>query len=229
MTYLGYETIESQDNWNYSRSLLFGYFVPFWHQGIKATYTPSDKFSVMGMAANGWNNSYEDNKQKSYGGQLAWTPSSNLNVYLNFISGSDLVPSNLDAATPNEARTVYDFISVYKATDKLSFALNLDSYKHSDFKAWGAALYSRYQIDEKWAVAARYEYVNDTQNLALPEALPNGQKLKSSTLTIEKKLDSHFTMKIEAREDRSSESVFTKEGTPTSTQVIGLIGLTGGF
>lgn len=228
-TYLGYETIESQDNWNYSRGLLFGYFVPFWHQGVKATYAFNDQVSLMGMAANGWNNSYEDNRQKTYGGQLTWIPNTQLSFYLNAISGQDFVPAGLNPLIPNDTRTVYDLVAVYKPTEKISFALNYDYYQHATFKASGAALYARYQIDEKWALAGRYESVEDKENLAIGESLPQGQTLSSATLTLEKKLDSHFTLKIEGRTDRSSEEVFSKEGNPSSTQTIGIIGLTGGF
>ena len=37
VTPLGAEVIESQDNWNYSRSVLFGYAIPFYHVGLRAT------------------------------------------------------------------------------------------------------------------------------------------------------------------------------------------------
>ena len=37
VTPLGAEVIESQDDWNYSRSILFGYAIPFYHAGMRAT------------------------------------------------------------------------------------------------------------------------------------------------------------------------------------------------
>ena len=33
VTSAGAEVIESKDNWNYSRSLLFAYAIPYWHFG----------------------------------------------------------------------------------------------------------------------------------------------------------------------------------------------------
>ena len=36
VTPIGAEVIESQDNWNYSRSVLFGYAIPFYHVGVRA-------------------------------------------------------------------------------------------------------------------------------------------------------------------------------------------------
>ena len=37
VTPIGAEVIESQDNWNYTRSILFGYAIPFYHVGVRAT------------------------------------------------------------------------------------------------------------------------------------------------------------------------------------------------
>jgi hypothetical protein len=59
VTPLGAEVIESQDNWNYSRSVLFGYAIPFYHVGLRATLPAGDKLSFAGYLVNGWNNSSE--------------------------------------------------------------------------------------------------------------------------------------------------------------------------
>ena len=57
--------IESQDNWNYSRSVLFGYAIPFYHVGLRATLPVTDKVSLAGYAVNGWNNGTEFNGKKT--------------------------------------------------------------------------------------------------------------------------------------------------------------------
>ncbi|HZF72025.1 MAG TPA: outer membrane beta-barrel protein, partial [Gemmatimonadaceae bacterium] len=45
VTHLGYEVIEGYDGYNdnYSRSILFGYAIPFTHTGVKASYAFSSK------------------------------------------------------------------------------------------------------------------------------------------------------------------------------------------
>jgi hypothetical protein len=54
---LGAEVVPSQDNWNYSRSVLFGYAIPFYHLGVRASLPVNDKLSLGGYLVNGWNNS----------------------------------------------------------------------------------------------------------------------------------------------------------------------------
>ena len=48
VTPFGAEVIESKDNWNYSRSLLFNYAIPLNHFGARAKYTFNSKFNMTG-------------------------------------------------------------------------------------------------------------------------------------------------------------------------------------
>jgi len=70
VTPLGAEVIESQGNWNYSRSVLFGYAIPFYHVGVRASLPVNDKLSFSGYLVNGWNNGSEVNGDKTFGGKI---------------------------------------------------------------------------------------------------------------------------------------------------------------
>ena len=37
VTHMGFEVIESKDNWNYSRGLLFQFAIPYFHTGVRVT------------------------------------------------------------------------------------------------------------------------------------------------------------------------------------------------
>jgi len=58
VTNAGAEVIEAKDNWLYSRSLLFGFAIPFTHTGLRATVPVPGAAGVSVMAAlfNGWDN-----------------------------------------------------------------------------------------------------------------------------------------------------------------------------
>ena len=66
VTPIGAEVIESADNWNYTRSTLFGYAIPFYHTGVRATFAASEEVSLSGFALNGWNNGFETNSNKTF-------------------------------------------------------------------------------------------------------------------------------------------------------------------
>jgi len=48
VTQMGAEVIESKDNWNYTRSLLFTLAEPAYHSGARLTYTVNDALFVQG-------------------------------------------------------------------------------------------------------------------------------------------------------------------------------------
>ena len=56
VTSAGAEVIESKDNWNYSRSILFAWAIPYYHFGLR-TSMPVSKVDTIGVqVVNGWNN-----------------------------------------------------------------------------------------------------------------------------------------------------------------------------
>ena len=65
VTMHGAEVIEAKDNLNISRSLLFGYAIPFTHTGIRAGYQFSDSLAGYFGINNGWDNVKDNNKSKS--------------------------------------------------------------------------------------------------------------------------------------------------------------------
>jgi hypothetical protein len=61
VTSAGAEVIEAKDNWNYSRSLLFAWAIPYWHFGAR-TSVPVSKVDTIGVqVVNGWNNVAKSN------------------------------------------------------------------------------------------------------------------------------------------------------------------------
>ena len=77
VTHLGYEVIEGYDGYNdnYSRSILFGYAIPFTHTGVKASYAFNSKIAGMVEVVNGWDLVRDNNRSKSVGAQLTLTTS----------------------------------------------------------------------------------------------------------------------------------------------------------
>ena len=139
------------------------------------------------------------------------------------------MPTNVEAAAPMRARTVYDFITTYKATSKLTFAINTDLYQIGQYQATGVAGYAHYQFDDQWSVTPRLEYVDDKNNLAMGESFANGQRLLCYTLTVEDRLTPTLFLRFEGRYDQSTENVFTKDGAGRNTQSTGTVSLTTTF
>ena len=69
VTPAGAEVIETNGNWDYSRSILFYYAIPYFHFGANAKYTFNTQWAITGYLVNGWNNSQEVNTGKTYVGK----------------------------------------------------------------------------------------------------------------------------------------------------------------
>lgn len=216
VTHTGMEVIEGYDgfNDNYSRSILFGYAIPFTHTGLKGTYAFSDKVTAMFMLANGWDNVKDNNRGKTFGGQLLLVPVSNLSLYFNYCGGPEHNSSS-------DMRNLFDFVGVYKFHGNMSVGLNYDYANDkngvgpNEDATWsGVAGYFRVDPSEKWYVAVRAEHFNDD------DAVRTGvsQHLSEFTFTPGLKLSPNCIFRGDLRFDHSDQDVFDDDGQASDNQ-----------
>jgi hypothetical protein len=74
VTSAGAEVIDVNQNWNYSRSLLFAWAIPYYHFGIRTSFPVGTHFTGGVQLVNGWNNVYASDQGKLIGlnGAYAW-------------------------------------------------------------------------------------------------------------------------------------------------------------
>jgi hypothetical protein len=203
VTNAGAEVIETKDNWNYSRGLLFSWAIPYFHFGAKATYAFNDKVSLAGFLLNGWNNSVDNNSGKTTGFTLAVTPTKKLAFIENYYVGPEQTNNN------SNFRHLTDTVVTFNPTSKLSLIGNFD-YGHEAFSpgspVWwsGFAGYIKYAPNDKWAVATRGEWFKDHNGFTTGTA----QNLGEFTLTLQRMFASKIISRLEYRRDMSDQSVF---------------------
>ncbi len=207
VTPAGAEVIESKDNWNYSRGLLFSWAIPYYHYGLRAKYTFNDKAAVTGFVMNGWNNIIDNNSGKTVGVSLALTPTKKFGFIENYIGGPEGTNNNGDW------RQLSDTIVTFNPTGKLSLMANLDYGRGDpvstspDPAFWtGIAGYIKYAVTGNVNVAARYEYFDDHDGFATGTA----QHLHEFTGTLERTIASHLITRLEYRRDMSNQPFFQK-------------------
>ncbi len=227
VTPAGAEVIESKDNWNYTRGILFAWAIPYFHFGTSAKYAFNSKFALTGYLVNGWNNSVDNNTGKTTGFSAAWTPNSKFSLIQNYLVGPEQTDIN------GNFRHLYDAVLIYNPTAKLSLMANYD-YGHdrlfgsTNSVHWsGIAGYIKYAMNEKWSVAGRGEYFNDHDGFETGAT----QNLSEFTVTLQRMLASKIISRLEFRRDMSSADVFPyRSGPPAygpmdsqNTVTVGLI------
>jgi len=206
VTQHGAEVIEAKDDWNYSRSLLFALAIPYYHSGVRATYSPHAKVTLMGTIVNGWNNVVENNSGKTFGAQLAYKPTASLSLVQNYMTGPEQTANN------DAWRQISDTIATLTVNPKLSLMANYDYGTDTidGIRAhWqGVAGYARFQANKWIALSPRFEWYEDPQGFTTGTV----QTLKEVTGTFEVKPADSFIWRLEYRTDLSNQAVFKTAG-----------------
>lgn len=219
VTSAGAEVIESKDNWNYSRSLLFSWAIPYYHFGLRSSIPVTKAWTAGVQVVNGWNNVTSNNGGVTVGLTSALTKTK-YSWNTNYYTG----PSNYN--TQKGYENLIDTTLLLTPTAKFNAYINYDygqnrnstsaSYPSSANKVlnhWqGVAVAAREQVTGKAALAARYEYFKDPQGFQTGGYI---RPLQEVTATYEYKWVQGLLARIEYRRDWSDQKgkFFTKGNT----------------
>lgn len=217
VTSAGAEVIETKDNWNYSRSLLFALAIPYYHVGLRTSMPITKSFTGGVQVVNGWNNFSDNNSGKTIGLTGVYTKPK-YTLYTNYYVG----PENTN--TNKGYRNLFDVNLLLTPTAKVSAYINYDygqnrnavlqnsevsstTYITTDLAHWqGIALALHYQATGKIAFTPRFEYYKDES--AFSTGLK--QNLNEFTMTGEYKMPEGLLARLEYRRDGSDEPYFVK-------------------
>lgn len=234
VTLSGAEVIKSPANLNFSRSILFGYAIPFAHTGVRAYFTPGGsavspdgKWTFIAGLNNGWDVQSESQQtaaadgSKGLGKTIELGANGSLTKSLSlaavYYSGNE----SAGAATTGR-RDLLDIVATFTATDNLSFVLNYDKAKQedaiavgSDAKWNGLAGYANYKLSDAWRTSFRAESFDDKNGFRTGVT----QKWKEYTLTLANTPAKNVELRGEVRHDSSNQSSFNQpDGTTKKSQ-----------
>ncbi len=221
VTNAGAEYIKSDADTNFSRSILFGYAIPFTHTGVRATYKLNDQLTVLGGVNQGWDAVTDTNGSKTLELGAIWTPIEPVSVTGSFYSGRERV-TNYPKSDAQGTRNLIDLVGSYKITEQFTVVANYDygTQEHGgasggQAKWQGVAGYLNYQYNEQWRASLRGEYFDDRDGYRTGFV----QKWKEATFTIAYLPTKNIEVRAELRADRSDHFVFLKSsGAKSDTQ-----------
>lgn len=150
-TFLGYEVIAPQANFNYSVSHLFSNG-PFSHVGLKADFTLSDDMSLMVGIMNPWDtNDITGTGEYSFGSQLGF-----YGQYLNLY---------YDSGKNDGLGFEIDYTGGFDVSEDFFFGINAAYNKNSETESgfYGVAVYPQITTSDSFAIGLRGEYMTFTQ------------------------------------------------------------------
>lgn len=247
---LGIEGNYTKDQMNYSRSWYF-YFLPFYHEGARATYAVNHWLTANYWIVNGTNQSEPTNGYKDEMFGFALQPTSTVSWTVNSYLGQEN-PDTISATdctvpvqpglclsavnpAPNGKLHILDSYATWQASPRLELAGEGD---YVIDRVWanagpgessapehvdGGAAYAQYQFTSRRALAVRTEYMSDRDGLFSNTS----QALKEVTGTYKYSLADNFDVFLEYRHDWSSRPYFvtSKPASPRGYQDTAGIGL----
>ncbi|HTD32264.1 MAG TPA: outer membrane beta-barrel protein [Candidatus Elarobacter sp.] len=226
-TLAGAEVIEDPANVNVSRSILFGFAVPFTHTGARLTYAPSAAWSLIGGVNDGW----DDTKGNGTGAKTAEAGiaynGTVISVAAQGYSGTERISNaawTFFPATPIGHRSLIDVVGTYHATPRLTFQANFDSGQQQNVPlvdgagaatgivgsaSWnGVAGYATYQLTPKLSAALRSETFGDAGGYRTGY----DQRWRETTLTFAYAPSAPLLFRLEGRADSSNRGIWIASG-----------------
>ncbi len=219
-TVIGYESVESGNNPNYTRS--YGFSIePTTHTGVLATYRLNDYVAFSGGVANtfgpsineraqGPNNSNEVKSEsyKTFLGSVALTAPDDW----GWAAGSTLyagVVNGFNSGAADNQTSYYVGATIATPVTGLKFGASFDyldahNYPSSGDTAWAAAVYGSYQATEKLSFHGRGEYLK-------AEAPVDDIELFALTGTLQYDLWANVISRLEVRWDRCLDAPGSKK------------------
>jgi hypothetical protein len=200
VTTAGAEVIEARSNWNYSRSILFGYAIPFTHTGIRVGGPISDTFTLQASVVNGWEVINDNNRFKTLGLSGTFAPPTGTTATLTLYGGPEG-----ERATPG--RNLADLVVLQKLGDRFTLGVNGDYGAEGEASWYGAALMAEYKFTPAFRLAGRAERFYDPDG-----ARGIGSTISEGTLTAGFAIGSNAEIRAEVRGDTSPTQLF-RDGT----------------
>ena len=208
---IGPESMAVRENWNWSRSNLF-FGLPFYHTGIRLTYTLSERWAVTVAAYNGWNSVVDNNRDKSLSTQATWTRPT-VNVSFLYFGG---VERGLGAPEGRGWRHLLDAHATWQTAPWLTLLAHGNAgFERTNFglSHWqAAAIYARCRLVERLFFAVRADaFLESVARNAAGGASSifwPTPWVASGTATLDYRPHDRLSARIEFRQDRAQDDIF---------------------
>ena len=222
VTLANQEFIWSPTDTSFSRSILFGFAIPFTHTGVRATFTPSDIVTPVVGLNNGWDDLKDTNTAKTVELGAIFAPAKALSVAATGYFGKERVGGLVGFGTEGQ-RSLVDVVATWNVTAALTLVLNYDWGKQANLGEYlssqavrggpnfdarwdGLAGYLNFTASDDWRLSLRAEVLNDRDGYRTGVV----QKWQEVTATVAYLPTKHAELRFELRSDRSDAPSFSK-------------------
>jgi hypothetical protein len=216
-SHIGFESAIGRDSWNLTRSILADN-TPYYESGVKVSYTTDDgRWFLSGLILNGWQRIQRlpGNSLPSFGTQITFKPNDQTVLNSSTFIGTD---------SPDSARLMryfHNFYGILQLSKKLGLTLGFDygiqqsAPEASSYNPWWAPIaIARITLSKKTSIDIRAEYYVDETGIIIATQSPNGFRTTGLSANLDYKISDNALWRIEIRNFRSRDPIFTREENP---------------
>lgn len=199
---IGLEAFDPPDMYQYSYGLVSGYALPGNFTGLNISASLSRSTELCAFLANGWDNNFDFDDHKTFGGCLNHSFGGVVDFALGAISGS-------------ESDSLQDIVTVVDGSANVSlkrflFGLEVNhgwqKKAGENFGWFGILAMTHIRLASWLGLTGRYDYFDDADAIRLESSLP--EKRRAFTLAPMFSLGEGMTAIIEFRRDISNQRIF---------------------
>jgi hypothetical protein len=238
-TLAGAEVIESPSDMNFSRSILFGYAVPFTHTGGRLTWAMNGNLSLIGGINMGWDTTgqeknngfaFADTSSLTFEGGAAWNPSKAFSATLQGYEGQ--VEEGFAVATPGlfvvsparPTRSLVDTVLTWHATPSWTFVVNGDAGQQTNSNilngpgtaviGYGTGTWDGVAGYANFAINTIWSVTGRIEGFSDNGGLRTGESMKwgEATATLQYAPNSNIIIRGEVRGDKTNQPYFVGIG-----------------
>jgi Putative beta-barrel porin-2, OmpL-like. bbp2 len=205
-TGIGAEVIEAPRNWNYSRSFLFEWALPFSYTGLRLSAALTPRLTLQAVVVNGWDLVFDNNGAKTFGLSLNFVAPTGTTIALHGLGGIETVGN----AAP--WRLLADLV-VTQTLGRVDLRLCGDFVREGQARWFGAAGYARVAVASHLNLALRGEIFVDHAGRLIAN---QNTRLEEITFTVGIPITRNAELRAEARGDFADQPLFLVD-----TEVVG--------
>lgn len=221
-TIYGAEVADSWRNLNYTRGALYYLMQPFYHTGLRAKVTLSDRIGLTGMLVNGTNNPVNGALAPHLGLQASLALSDATFLVIGWYGGpgSQGFGDDTDPTSSDDWEQFFDVVFTANA-GILSFVGNVDAYVSGPDSGvnegrsvyWGASAALGIRPIEQFGVAVRGELLQDPDVF-----IGNTEFLGTGTLTLDYRPVPNVILRLDNRVEVADTRIFTNGDGPAESK-----------
>lgn len=213
----GAETFINKDNLHATRAVMTD-FAPDYEAGFRLKYKMGKYWLGMAQFTNGWQVVRDNNHSPAFGIAIAHDQPGKLLFNYGAFGGNETYDHLQQKNSFKVYHNVFGRINAgrWVIAPMVDIGMIKDSVTRSNRYWQSFGLSVRYAVNKKWGVATRYEHINDPDqiinDLVRPSVtLPNGFRYHGSTLTVEYLPNEDVTFRLEARDSRNIDPIFSNQ------------------